>query len=218
VTIPHLDEFQSKECIVTFTVKKNVLLQNGNPVTFVPTKNMGNAVRPLYLIIHYTAGTTAASAINHFAKPGTPASAHLIIDTNGDVTQMVPFDRVAWHAGISEWGDIKGLNRFSIGIEIVNAGKLKKNEAGDWLTWSKHKIKPEDVTVATHDNERTPSGWHMYEAIQIDQVSEIGSALHEYFGFLDVLGHDQISPRRKVDPGPAFPMTRVKSQIMGRMS
>ncbi|PWC90910.1 N-acetylmuramyl-L-alanine amidase [Azospirillum sp. TSH100] len=202
---------------MTFSIKTHRLHQDGTPVELVATPNMGGTVRPLYLILHFTAGTSGNGAISWLANPDAKASAHLVVDRDGSVTQMVPFNRIAWHAGKSRWNDLEGMNAYSIGIEIVNAGKLKKSESGTWTSWSGQKIEADDVIVATHKHESSPAGWHRYTSEQIAAVVAIGAALNTQYGFLDVLGHDDIAPDRKVDPGPAFPMVSVQSKILGRV-
>ncbi len=199
-----------------FSVHQHLLHQNSSAVRFVDTPNKGGNIKPTYLIMHYTAGTTADGAISWFRDPQAQASAHLVVDRDGTVTQMAAFNRKAWHAGRSRWADIVGLNGHSVGIEIVNAGKLQRNEKGQWINWSGKVIPPEQVTVATHKDESSPAGWHIYTPEQLEVVTEIGTALHEKYKFIDVLGHDDISPKRKVDPGPAFPMISIRSRIMGR--
>lgn len=79
---------------------------------------------PDTIVIHYTAGGSAMSAINSFKDTDINASAHIVVDTDGSLTQMVPFHKIAWHAGKSTWLDRKDLNNYSIGIEIVNAAGL----------------------------------------------------------------------------------------------
>lgn len=101
----------------------------GKQVSFKATPNKGVRYIPQYLVIHYTAATTAESAISWFMMPIAQASAHLLIGRDGTITQFAPFNVVAWHAGTSIWNGIVGLNKHSIGIELVNAGRLAK--AGD---------------------------------------------------------------------------------------
>lgn len=191
-------------------------LEPTRQATFVTTKNLGKAINPLYLIIHYTAGTTAKGAIEWFQNPESQASAHLVIDRDGKVTQMVPFNRRAWHAGVSKWGALEDINSHSIGIEIVNAGKLSKRTDGTWLTWLKTPIPTDEVTLATHKNEQREAGWHEYTAEQIQATIDIGIVLAQKYELLDVLGHDDVAPTRKKDPGPLFPLLSVSSRILGR--
>lgn len=199
-----------------YEVQKHFLHKDGTPVSFIKSPNGGSSVRPLYLIIHYTAGTTADGAISWFKNSAAKASAHLVIDRKGVATQMRSFNQSAWHAGKSTWNELEGMNSFSLGIELVNAGKLTKTESGDWVNWAKNKITSSEVIVATHKHESSPAGWHNYSPEQIEAVVDIGMALHAAYGFLDVLGHEDVSPHRKVDPGPAFPMSSVQSRILGR--
>lgn len=201
---------------MSYSIKNHRLLLEGADVPFVQSPNGGAPLVATYLVLHYTAGTTAAGAINWFKNPAAQASAHLVLERDGSVTQMMPFNKVAWHAGKSSWNGLEGFNRHSIGIEIVNAGKLHKNGAGKWVNWANNVIKDADVIVAKHKNETTEAGWQMYTEQQIEAVVSIGLALRTKYKFLDVLGHDDIAPNRKVDPGPAFPMISVASKILGR--
>lgn len=200
-------------------IKNHLLYTDTNEqVGFVETKNFGKVIKPMYIIIHFTAGTTAKSAIDWFKNTESQASAHFVIDKNGDITQMVPTNRRAWHAGTSKWGELTDLNNHSIGIEIVNAGKLMRREDGKWLTWSKTIISDSEVTIATHKAESNPSGWHEYTEEQIASIIAVGSAVAQKYGIVDILGHDDISPGRKVDPGPLFPISSVRSRVLGRRS
>lgn len=188
----------------------------GHAVTYDPSPNQSGTVTPLYLVIHYTAGTSSASAVSWLKNPASKASAHLVIDRDGSIVQLVPFNRRAWHAGVSQWGQLSGLNQYSIGIELVNAGKLRKRSDGQWLTESKQLIPAADVTVARHQNESESTGWHEYTDAQIATVTAVGQLLNQKYGFTDVLGHDDIAPIRKIDPGPLFPMNSVRGRILGR--
>ncbi len=71
---------------------------DGTPVAFERSPNLGGRVAHEYLVMHYTAGSSAAGAIAAMTEPGGN-SAHLVIGRDGAVTQLVAFDRVAWHAG-----------------------------------------------------------------------------------------------------------------------
>lgn len=199
-----------------FSIKNHKLLRDGKEVEFVQSPNGGDPLNPTYLIIHYTAGTTASGAINWFRNPEAKASAHLVVERDGSVTQMMPFNQVAWHAGKSALNGIVGFNRHSIGIEIVNAGKLQRNGSGKWVNWAGNVIGDDDVIIARHKNETSETGWHAYTESQINTAVDIGVALRKKFSFLDILGHEDIAPTRKVDPGPAFPLLSVQSKILGR--
>ena len=109
------------------------------------------------------------------------------------------------------------MNKFSIGIELVNAGKLRKNAGGKWVNWALNEIPENEVTLAKHKHEQEQAGWHEYTEAQIDAALKAAIALHAAYEFTDILGHDDISPGRKVDPGPLFPMISFKSKVLGRM-
>ena len=138
-----------------------------------------------------------------------------MIGRDGVVSQMVPFDRVAWHAGRGQWEGLTGLNAYAIGIELDNAGRLTRN--GDrWTAWFGTEYADEDVLVAVHKNESAASGWHRYTSIQLDAAVEAANLIVVTYGLLDVVGHDDIAPQRKSDPGPAFPMASFRSRVLGR--
>src|SRR5690606_19314135 len=127
---------------------------------------------PRYLIMHYTAGRNAKQSIDWMCNPVSKASAHVVIARDGKVTQLVPFDRVAWHAGVSRGEGIKGLNQHSIGIELDNAGRLTA-QGGKWRAWFGDVYPEDQVVVATHKHETTPTGWHMYTPEQIESALEV---------------------------------------------
>jgi Negative regulator of beta-lactamase expression len=178
--------------------------------------NQGGVIQPLYLIIHYTAGADAQSSIAWLTNPVSQASAHLVIARDGSITQLVPFNKRAWHAGKSKWAGLSGLNGHSIGIELDNAGRLVRKN-GRWHSpISKIEYPDSEVIEAVHKHETTPAGWLDYTARQIEAAIEVGGLLVSKYELKDVLGHDDISPMRKVDPGPAFPMESYRSKVMGR--
>jgi N-acetylmuramoyl-L-alanine amidase len=199
-----------------YSVEGDYLIgSSASPVKQLSSPNQSKGNSRKYLLIHYTAGTTLEGVVSWFMNPAARASAHLVVARDGSVVQMVPLSRRAWHAGTSEWRGVGDLNRHSIGIEIVNAGQLRQTARG-WVNWAEHRIPDDEVTIATHKNEVAQSGWHEYTAAQIDTVLELGVALHQAFGFEDVLGHDDVSPGRKIDPGPLFPMSSIRSRLFGR--
>ena len=197
---------------------KNHLLfhDNGKQVTFKPTPNKGGKYTPQYVVIHYTAATTAISAINWFLNPIAQATAHLVIAPDGAVTQFAPFNVVTWHAGKSQWKGLNGLNQFSIGIEIVNGGRLQEKGNKWTCPVDRCEIPADDVVMAVHKNETAIAAWHEYTSKQLEVSVQIAAVLVQHYGLKDVIGHDDISPIRKSDPGPAFPMGSFRSKAMGR--
>lgn len=197
---------------------KNHLLydSNGKPIQFIDTPNKSGVIKPKYLIMHYTAGASAESSANHMANPGTKASAHIVIGRNGNMIQMVPFNIKAWHAGKSRWLNLVGLNSHSIGIELDNVGVLKKVGSQYKTSWNKP-VSNDEVIEAEHKNRPgVIRGWQSFTEEQLEAALELATLLREQYKLIDVLGHDDIAPTRKIDPGPAFPMDRFKSVFHGR--
>jgi N-acetylmuramoyl-L-alanine amidase len=188
----------------------------GKQVTFKDSPNKKGLFTPSYLVIHYTAATTAISCINWFLNKNAQASAHLLISRDGAITQFVAFNRIAFHAGESQWAGLSGMNRHSIGIELQNAGRLNK-VSNKWVCPVDNKVvADDDVIVATHKNESTSRGWQAYTDAQLEVSIEVSTAIVRHYKLKDVLGHEDISPLRKSDPGPAFPMGSFRSRVMGR--
>ena len=128
-----------------------------------------------YIIIHYTGMKNELLALNKLTDYKSKVSAHYFIKKNGKILNLVPDLYEAWHAGISNWKNIQSLNRYSIGIEIQNPG---------------------------HEN--------IYEKFSGKQINSVKKLLR----FLtvkyrvnrkNILGHSDIAPNRKKDPGEKFP-------------
>jgi len=177
--------------------------------------NHGGRLEPEYLVMHYTAGGSLQESVDWLAQSASKASAHIVIGRDGRVVQQVPFDTVAWHAGASSWEGRLGLNRWSIGIELDNAGRLVPH-GRKWRSWFGGSFNTSDVLEATHKHESAPAGWHLYTPVQIAVALELASFLVEQYHLRDVIGHEDISPGRKSDPGPAFPMDSFRARIFGR--
>jgi N-acetylmuramoyl-L-alanine amidase len=187
----------------------------GHAHPWVPSANRGGALAAEYLVMHYTAGRSLQESVDWLASKQSKASAHIVIGRDGTIVQQVPFDTVAWHAGASSWEGHIGMNRCSIGIELDNAGRLTR-QGGRWRAWFGGSFEDQDAIEATHKNESAPSGWHTYTAVQLEAALELAVLLVERYDLRDVLGHDDISPGRKADPGPAFPMDSFRARIFGR--
>ena len=196
-----------------------LLHADGTPLPFVATPNMGGVMQPEYLIIHYTAASNVDGVVTWFRNPQSQVSAHLVIGRDGGITQIVPFNRIAWHAGKSQWDGRSGLNQFSIGIELDNVGKLER-VGSRWVSSATKRVYPDDeVLVANHKQDSPgtpPSGWHEYTEAQIEATLAVGLLLLQRYALKDVLGHEDIAPGRKSDPGPAFPMSSVRARLFGR--
>lgn len=188
----------------------------GAAVPFDESPNRSDGqLEPRYLVMHYTASSSTDAAVRWLTDPEASASAHLLVGRDGTVTQLLPFDRVAWHAGRSSWEGLSGLNRHSIGIELDNAGRLER-KGGAWQAWFGERYPDEEVMEAVHKHETTPSGWHVFPAEQIAAALEAALSIVRTYDLLDVIGHDDIAPGRKSDPGPAFPLSSFQARIRGR--
>ena len=188
---------------------------DGTAVPYQRSPNGGDDLNPRYLIMHYTAGSSAAGSIAHMMKPGAQASAHLVIGRDGATTQMMPFNKVAWHAGRSRWLGTVGLNRHSIGIELDNAGRLTR-QGGQWTAWFGRAYPDDQVFEAAHRHGGPECGWHTYPEAQLTAAREAAEAIIAHYQLADVLGHDDIAPNRKQDPGPAFPEENFRASVIGR--
>ena len=103
-------------------------LVDGGVQHLVCRKNSRKLSGPDMIVVHYTAGSSARTAAEFLAKEEVKASAHLVIGRQGELFQLVPFDTEAWHAGRSSYDGRANLNRYSIGIELDNLGRLQLQE------------------------------------------------------------------------------------------
>lgn len=190
---------------------------DGTPYPYQPSPNVGGQLSELYyLVMHYTAGPSAEQAVNWLTNPAARASAHLVIGRDGGITQLVKFDTVAWHAGRSSWNGLSGLNKYSIGIELDNAGPVTRS-GNQWKAWFSGGVyEDNEVIEAIHKNRSTMQGWQLYTPDQLYAALEVSAVLTQHYQLRDILGHDDIAPRRKTDPGPAFPMDAFRSRLFGR--
>jgi N-acetylmuramoyl-L-alanine amidase len=180
------------------------------------TPNRGGVITPKYLVFHFTAGRSAESSVAWLCNPDAKASAHLVVGRDGGITQLAPFRIKTWHAGKSSWAGLNGLNQYSIGIEMDNAGKLTK--VGDKYQAGFGAAYPEsEVVRARHKDERDEGFWHAYTEAQIDRALELAKLLVKTYNLADILGHEDIAPGRKVDPGPAFPLTNIRAAACGQL-
>lgn len=171
---------------------------------------IGNNIEPWLLIMHYTANQSAAGTVRWFQARESKVSAHLVVDFDGTITQMVPFNRRASHAGASRWRGQQGCNGFSIGVEIVNPGPLERRSDGTFVdstgkTWEGRAVQ------ARHKNgHRALRYWAEYAEAQLAAVKEACRAITRAYPIREIVGHDDVAPTRKLDPGPAFPLQALR--------
>ena len=196
-------------------VRHRLRRDDGSAVPFRRSPNQSGEVTPVYVVMHFTAGASAESSIRWLLDPAARASAHVVVGRDGSLTQLVAFDRSAWHAGRSRWEDREELNRWSLGIELDNAGPLQRRGDGWTSSWGA-RIDPSEVVEAPHRHGGPTRGWHAFPTEQLLAAAELVNLLVRRYGIRDVLGHDDIAPGRKSDPGPAFPMESFRARVLGR--
>ena len=141
--------------------------------------------QPDMIILHYTGMPDAASALARLCSPGSQVSAHYFVDEDGRIIQLVPEKRRAWHAGLGSWGLDKDINSCSIGIEIVNPGY--------------------------------EYGYRDFPKRQIAAVTALCRSILTRHAIPSdrVLGHSDVAPARKRDPGERFPWQTLHESGVG---
>ena len=184
-----------------------------------PNFNANGSIQPRFLVFHYTACSFAAAQASFLdGNAANRVSAHLLVDVDGSVTQFVPFNKRAWHAGESFWTGLADINTYSIGVEVVNYGYLQKRADGSFVAADgKTPIAPDQAVEARHKNPQdTHLYWQAYTPAQLETCERLAELLKVGYGLVDVVGHDDIAPARKLDPGPAFPISRMASRVLAR--
>ena len=194
-----------------------IVAENGDfDIDFKQTPNTSgnfNDGLPDTVVLHYTAGSSLDSAVNWLTNKKAQASAHFVVGKNGKVVQLAPLNVITWHAGKSRWKNRSSLNYCSIGIEIDNAGILEKRAAG-YFTYFDKQIENEKVVLARHKNRTTEAAWEAYTVEQLKAVEALCTLLIEQYNIKELVGHDDIAPDRKTDPGPAFPLQSLRDRIL----
>lgn len=158
-------------------------------------------IKPEYIILHFTANCSTHETLKAFWNIVRPVSSHYVISTNGTIVQMVDESKRAWHAGTSSWHGNSQMNTYSIGIEITNPGysEINKEPCTD------HK----DIWNTTTGQLVIGSSnlWYPFTEQQIHTVIEVCHDIMKRYNIppSHILGHSDIAPGRKLDPGPLFP-------------
>lgn len=137
------------------------------------------------VILHYTGMQTGAEALERLCSGDSGVSAHYLIEENGDIFELVAPEKRAWHAGVSSWQGRENINDTSIGIEIVNPG---------------HEF-----------------GYRDFPDRQINRLIDLLGFLKEGFSIpvARFLGHSDVAPARKQDPGERFPWRHLAEHDFG---
>lgn len=206
------------------TISETIKLHNhrlsGDNISHVTTLNTSGEFKELpdTLVIHFTGGGSLASSVKHMQNKDSKVSAHIVVGQNGDIVQLLPFNAIAWHAGKSSFDGRQQLNNYSIGIELDNAGQLEASGHGEYSSWFGKKYQPGEVFVHTNANSSAPlqTFWHRYNERQLLRTFELCRVLCNHYHIRYVVGHQEIAPRRKVDPGPAFPLNKLRSYLINQ--
>lgn len=145
-----------------------------------PSPNFDERSLPVSMIVlHYTGMPDAASAVKRLTDSEAKVSAHYLIAEDGTVMRLVPEDKRAWHAGRSHWRGITDVNSASIGVELVNPGH-------EW-------------------------GYRPFPDEQIDALVPLLASIKDRYAITrgNIVGHSDIAPTRKQDPGELFPWGKL---------
>lgn len=160
-------------------------------ITKRPSPNFNDRKAPLdMLVLHYTGMETGEAAIERLCSEEAGVSAHYVVREDGEILQLVEEDKRAWHAGVSSWQGDEDLNSRSIGIEIVNGGH-------DW----------------PDADGRLPAYPDAQIAAVISLCQDILS--RQPIPQTRIVGHSDIAPSRKADPGEHFPWQRLAGEKIG---
>ena len=135
---------------------------------------------PDILVLHYTGMKTGPEALERLRDPNAPrVSSHYMVEEDGRIFRLVPEERRAWHAGVSYWKGERNINGVSIGVEIVNPG---------------HEF-----------------GYRPFPDAQIAAVISLVADIRSRWQIPDdrIVGHSDVAPDRKLDPGEKFPWKRL---------
>lgn len=174
----------------------------------------GPLTSPSLAIVHDTAGAIDNdSSIEWLCNPQAKASAHFVISRTGVITQLVSCNIKAWHAGKSVYQGRQNVNDFAIGVEHVNPGKLQSDGLSAWGKLYDPNVYHTKAITTPHHGAGT---WMPYTEPQLAASLELLLAIRDRYGISDIAPHWEISPGRKVDINPLFPLQSFRSRLEGR--
>lgn len=170
-------------------IRNHRLVDDSHSIDFVASPNVGGMIEPRSLVIYYPAGSSAVGCIEWLKKPSSKVSAHLVIARDGAITQMVPFNRLAQYADISQWASLDGFTRPSIDSEIDWARQLVLS-GGQWVSpVGRCSYAAEEVALAIHHLSPSPSSdGHAHTQAQLAVTLEVCQTLVNHYEL--ITGHD----------------------------
>jgi N-acetylmuramoyl-L-alanine amidase len=195
---------------------KNGILEG---VDYAPAKQIGGKITPSLVVLHDTAGRLDFDGVARYLRDNKPkVSVHFVIGVEGELQQQVPVDKRANHAGKSTYHGQKSCNNFSIGIELVNPGRMTKLSDAIAQAWFGQKFKVDVRGIIERTTPEHGHGmWMPYSEAQLDTLMILLARLFDDVPSLkDIRPHWYISPGRKIDTNPLFPLDEVRAQILGR--
>ena len=183
------------------------------PIQYTPSQNYNNRVR--YLVLHFT-GDNFEKSMDYLVEGKRSVSSHYLIPENHDETydkklkifQLVDEFFRAWHAGVSYWDGQENLNDLSIGIELVNVPDCHQ---------SPEKIFSQDYAANT-DYANHYCFYPDFDPEQINLLIALIKKIQEQYPEItpkNIVGHSDIAPSRKLDPGPRFPWHHLYKEGIG---
>jgi N-acetylmuramoyl-L-alanine amidase len=182
------------------------------------TPNRGGLIKPELIVLHDTAGRLdGKSSVAWMVNKAARASANLFVDREGNVTQLAPLNVATWHAGQSKYKGRRQVNGFSIGIEIENPGKMEQGSlVSNAKAWWGQNFNIRHYGIKWHKDADHGAGfWMPYTQKQLDAVTALCQQIVAAYAMRDVTTHYAISPGRKVDVNPLFPIELVRKAALG---
>ncbi|MGI9251283.1 MAG: N-acetylmuramoyl-L-alanine amidase [Pseudohongiellaceae bacterium] len=185
----------------------------------MPTDKWNNGFQPKGIVLHDDASPIGFDTAKYFQTTTREASAHFCLGRTGQLDQCVDLDKRAWHAGPSRYKGVSDVNDFAFGIEINNPGKLKDIGGNRYKHWSKREYSSTEYDIKFEQTEaHGPGYWMDYTIQQMEAVTDLCQVLVEAFNLEFITTHWEISPGRKIDTNPLFPLEHVRSRVFGRNS
>lgn len=188
-------------------------------IRFDAAEWIGGPITPEIVILHDTASRLDPGNAAAWLKTNpSKISVHFVVERNGAIVQQVPVNRRAGHAGKSTFHGRSDCNDFAIGIEIVNPGRMVARGTDRALTWWGTEVNVEPFGITHVSTPEHGDGlWMPYQDTQIEAVMRLLTDLFSSMPTLkDITTHWYVSPGRKVDTNPLFPLEHIRARVLGR--